>query len=282
MTSTLGGRAVPFRKPNVLRRPEPPSRATTGTTGQDHHRVVWGSVSGQRSSTTLWVARLYCERQASSPCGDSSEDYGPGMDFYSKRPSLVADERTQLTGWLDLQRALVRRKLEGLAEADEHRVALPESPMMTPAGLVSHMRWTEHCWFNVIFLGESSADNPQLQKEPKDADMRVDAYRWRSYWASSRRSSRSRTRSSRATRSTRSGRTRSSRRRCGGSCSTWSRRLRGTSGTSTSCASCSTARKGITVRCDRPLRAVPQVRTRPRPELPRPDKHPVAAHRPHL
>ena len=131
-------------------------------------------MTGQRSSTTLWVARLYCEREASSPCGDSSEGYGPGMDFYSKRPPLVADERTQLTGWLDLQRALVRRKLEGLAEADEHRVVLPESPMMTPAGLVSHMRWTEHCWFNVIFLGESSTDNPQLQQEPKDADMRVD------------------------------------------------------------------------------------------------------------
>jgi len=96
------------------------------------------------------------------------------VDFYSKRPPLVADERTQLMGWLDLQRLLVRRKLEGLAEADEHRVVLPESPMMTRAGLVPHMRWTEQCWFNVIFLGESSADNPQFQKEPKDADMRVD------------------------------------------------------------------------------------------------------------
>ncbi len=95
------------------------------------------------------------------------------MDFYSKRPPLVADERTQLMGWLDLQRALVRRKLEGLAEADEHRAVLPESPMMTPAGLVSHLRWTEHCWFQVIFLGEPSADNPQFRKEPKDADMLV-------------------------------------------------------------------------------------------------------------
>ena len=90
------------------------------------------------------------------------------------RPPLVADERVQLLGWLDLQRALVRRKLEGLTEADEHRVVFPTSPLMTPAGLVSHMRWTEHCWFNVIFLGESNADNPQFQKEPQSADMRVD------------------------------------------------------------------------------------------------------------
>lgn len=96
------------------------------------------------------------------------------MDFYSKRPPLTADERTQLMGWLDLQRALVRRKLEGLAQADEHRAVLPESPMMTPAGLVSHLRWTEHCWFTVIFLGEPSADNPQFREDPQDADMRVD------------------------------------------------------------------------------------------------------------
>lgn len=96
------------------------------------------------------------------------------MDFYGMRPPLVADERTQLMGWLDLQRALVRGKLVGLTTADEHRAVLPESPMMTPAGLVSHLRWTEHCWFNVIFLGESSADNPQFLKESKDADMRVD------------------------------------------------------------------------------------------------------------
>ncbi|TDW61049.1 uncharacterized protein DUF664 [Kribbella pratensis] len=105
---------------------------------------------------------------------DRFVDYGPGMNFYDKRPPLTADERVQLVGWLDLQRALVRRKLEGLAEADEHRAVFPTSPLMTPAGLVSHLRWTEHCWFNVIFLGEPETTNPQFQKEPKSADWRVD------------------------------------------------------------------------------------------------------------
>jgi uncharacterized damage-inducible protein DinB len=95
------------------------------------------------------------------------------MTLSRERPPPVADERTQLVGWLDQQRALVRWKLEGLAEADEYRVVLPHSPLMTPAGLVSHMRWTEHCWFNVLFLGESYADNLQFQEEPEDADMRV-------------------------------------------------------------------------------------------------------------
>ena len=97
------------------------------------------------------------------------------MDFYQARPPLVADERTQLIGWLDVQRALVRRKLEGLRAEDEHRAVLPDSPMMTPAGLVSHMRWTEQCWFNVIFLGESEDSNPQFDKSaPDDSEWMVD------------------------------------------------------------------------------------------------------------
>ena len=87
----------------------------------------------------------------------------------------MAEERTQLIGWLDLQRALVRRKLEGLRTEDEHRAVLPDSPMMTPAGLVSHLRWTEHCWLNVIFLGESEDTNPLFDKSaPDDAEWRVD------------------------------------------------------------------------------------------------------------
>jgi len=91
------------------------------------------------------------------------------MDLYQARPPMVADERTQLTGWLDLQRALVPRKLEALRAEDEHRAVLPGSPMMTPAGLVSHMRWTEHCWFNVIFLGEPEDSNPQFGKSASAA-----------------------------------------------------------------------------------------------------------------
>ena len=97
------------------------------------------------------------------------------MDLYQARPPWVADERTQLTGWLDLQRALVRRKLEGLQVEDEHRAVLPDSPLMTPAGLVSHLRWNEHCWFNVIFLGGPKDSNPQFDEvAPGDAAWMVD------------------------------------------------------------------------------------------------------------
>ncbi|WP_329109514.1 DinB family protein [Micromonospora sp. NBC_01699] len=89
------------------------------------------------------------------------------------RPPFVADERTQLVGWLDMQRAIIHYKCEGLSEADSHRSVLPTSPLMTVAGLVSHLRWTEQCWFEVLFLGRP-ADGPQFQEEPEDADMRVE------------------------------------------------------------------------------------------------------------
>ena len=90
------------------------------------------------------------------------------------RPPRVADERTQLLGWLDLQRRLVRWKCDGLSEEDAHRAVLPPSPLTTMAGLVSHLRWTEHCWFEVLFLGQGQEDNPQFRDEPEDADWRVD------------------------------------------------------------------------------------------------------------
>lgn len=89
------------------------------------------------------------------------------------RPPLVADERTQLVGWLDIQRAIVQWKCEGLSEEDAHRSLLPSSPLMTMAGVVSHLRWVEHCWFEVLFLG-GPAEGPQFQEEPEDADLRVE------------------------------------------------------------------------------------------------------------
>jgi uncharacterized damage-inducible protein DinB len=73
-----------------------------------------------------------------------------------------------------MQRALVHWKCEGLTEDDAHRSVLEPSPLMTMAGLVSHLRWVEHCWFEVLFLGRPAGDNPQFVDEPEDADMLVD------------------------------------------------------------------------------------------------------------
>lgn len=90
-----------------------------------------------------------------------------------KRPPYQAGERDQLLGWLDLQRAIVHWKGEGLSEPDAHRSVLPSSPLMTVAGVVSHLRWVEHLWLEVVFLGRPAV-GPQFQDEPEDADMIVD------------------------------------------------------------------------------------------------------------
>src|SRR6516225_11414243 len=79
-----------------------------------------------------------------------------------ERPPYLADERTQLVGWLDLQRAIIHWKCEGLSGADAHRAVLPASPHMTMAGVVSHLRWAECRWFEVVFL-RSEEHTSELQ-----------------------------------------------------------------------------------------------------------------------
>ncbi|MFF7364988.1 DUF664 domain-containing protein [Streptomyces sp. NPDC008125] len=87
-----------------------------------------------------------------------------------KRPPLQADERTSLVGWLDLQRQILRWKCEGIGEEDAHRSVVPTSPLMTMAGLVSHMRWTEHMWLEVLFLGGDEKQNPAFDESVEAAD----------------------------------------------------------------------------------------------------------------
>ncbi|EFL26503.1 conserved hypothetical protein [Streptomyces himastatinicus ATCC 53653] len=88
------------------------------------------------------------------------------------RPAYGADERTQLVGWLDMQRSIVHWKCEGLAPEDAHRAVLPGSPLMTMAGVVSHMRWVEHLWFEVVLRG-GPKEGPRFEEGVEDADMRV-------------------------------------------------------------------------------------------------------------
>src|SRR5437762_688579 len=102
------------------------------------------------------------------------------------RPSLPppdGDERTQLTGWLDLQRAAVSFKCESVSDENAHRALLPSSPRMSIASVVSHLRWVEHRWFEYGMLGEpdrspATADTPHAEWLVVDmqlADL-VDAY----------------------------------------------------------------------------------------------------------
>lgn len=92
-----------------------------------------------------------------------------------QRPPLTSDERTQLIGWLDLQRSFVRMKCTGLSEEDAHRKMLPTSPLMTPAGLVAHLRWVEYSWFQLNMMGvPDTGQTPWTEGGHVDAEMFVD------------------------------------------------------------------------------------------------------------
>lgn len=97
----------------------------------------------------------------------------PPMVPARERPPFVATERVQLVGWLNLQRALVPWKCERLSEQDAHRAVLPSSPLMTMAGVVSHLRWVEHMWFEVLFLNREGV-GPRFADGPEGADMMVE------------------------------------------------------------------------------------------------------------
>ncbi|MGW1717665.1 DinB family protein [Streptomyces sp. NPDC002156] len=64
------------------------------------------------------------------------------------------DERTQLSTFLDYVRDTARAKCEGVSPEDAVKAPLPGSPLMTLCGLISHLRWVEFWWFQVVFLGE--------------------------------------------------------------------------------------------------------------------------------
>jgi uncharacterized damage-inducible protein DinB len=84
----------------------------------------------------------------------------------------ATDERTMLIAWLDSQRATVFVKCEGLAEDLAHLSPLASSPLMTIAGLVSHLYWVERSWFEHVLLGGPD-DGPWTDEDP-DKEFRAD------------------------------------------------------------------------------------------------------------
>ncbi|MFV2119879.1 DinB family protein [Streptomyces sp. Act-28] len=81
------------------------------------------------------------------------------------------DERAHLTTFLDYVRATAVAKCDGLSEQDARTAPLPHSPLMTVAGLVSHLRWVEHYWLDSVFLG--GEDRTPWTREDPDREMRV-------------------------------------------------------------------------------------------------------------
>ena len=81
------------------------------------------------------------------------------------------DERTILTTFLDYARDTVHAKCAGLSEADARLAPLPESPLMTISGLVSHLRWVECAWIDKRLLGVA-IDAPWTDEDP-DREFRI-------------------------------------------------------------------------------------------------------------
>jgi uncharacterized damage-inducible protein DinB len=81
------------------------------------------------------------------------------------------DERTMLDTFLDYARATVHAKCAGISESDARRAPLVSSPLMTVSGLVSHLRWVEYWWFQVMLLGEE--DHGPWTDEDPDREMRL-------------------------------------------------------------------------------------------------------------
>ncbi|MGX6606529.1 DinB family protein [Micromonosporaceae bacterium Da 78-11] len=81
------------------------------------------------------------------------------------------DERSTLTAMLDYARATVRAKCEGIPDEQARQAPLPGSPLTTMSGLVSHLRWVEYSWFEVVFLGQD--DHGPWTDEDPDREMRI-------------------------------------------------------------------------------------------------------------
>jgi uncharacterized damage-inducible protein DinB len=81
------------------------------------------------------------------------------------------DERSTLNAMLDYARATVRAKCEGLSEEHARQAPLPGSPLTTVSGLVSHLRWVEYWWFEVVYLGQED-EGPWTEEDP-DREMRI-------------------------------------------------------------------------------------------------------------
>lgn len=85
----------------------------------------------------------------------------------------TGDERASLVTFLDYVRDTAVMKCDGLSAQDAAAAPLPGSPLMTLGGLISHLRWVEHWWFDVVFLGGEDR-GPWTEDDP-DREMRLGA-----------------------------------------------------------------------------------------------------------
>lgn len=86
-------------------------------------------------------------------------------------PPMTGDERTQLTTFLDYQRATVVSKCTGLTEEQARRAHVP-SELTTIAGLLGHLTLNEFYWFSVVLDGQEDTWEEAFKTDP-DAEFRL-------------------------------------------------------------------------------------------------------------
>lgn len=83
------------------------------------------------------------------------------------------DERTTLLTMLAYVRATAVAKSEGLSDELAGHAPLATSPLTSIGGMVNHLRWVEHSWFENRFAGQPDR-GPWTDEEP-DREMTLGA-----------------------------------------------------------------------------------------------------------
>ncbi|WEH19503.1 DinB family protein [Streptomyces sp. VNUA24] len=108
-------------------------------------------------------------------------------------PSLTADERTMLEGWLDYHRETLALKCAGLDDARLRTASVPPSELSL-LGLVRHMAEVERIWFRKVLVDDDrgpiyfSEEDPDGEFHLTEADTWEEAYgTWQREIAAARR-----------------------------------------------------------------------------------------------
>jgi uncharacterized damage-inducible protein DinB len=91
------------------------------------------------------------------------------MTIERAEPSLTANERDMLDGWLEYHRATLAWKCEGLSDDQLRERAVPPSSLSL-VGLVRHMAEVERAWFRRRVAGQSGLAFRYCTDDAPDGD----------------------------------------------------------------------------------------------------------------
>ncbi|WP_017557869.1 mycothiol transferase [Nocardiopsis baichengensis] len=75
-----------------------------------------------------------------------------------------------LSAFLDRRRASVRRSCSGLSPTGSAAAPVPGAPLLSPHGVVAHLTWAEHHWFEAVLLGRPEREPDPLQGTAAGSD----------------------------------------------------------------------------------------------------------------